>query len=256
METTLVNFAPTDAQPPSSIPNLLGSVANLAAAVEPVSKEEILVSSEHVFLTSQMVIVSSAENTSFGNISVPIFAFMADITSSSIVLVSSKPMHVDPIFVSLHTDLSMIGDNPIVLAQVLELLKSHGHVLHSLSGVGSSSQQQALFTKSPARPVARTNVENSGLLHSEGHSDSDLGEKNVTKKIETDIRKAREAKVKAREPPTLSKAKQTIPVLTSSDHRHYIARGQFQELQQQVIALQCHLWQLHDEFTAYKESHH
>lgn len=47
-------------------------------------------------------------------------------------------------------------------------------MLHSLSGVGSSRQQQAWCTDSLGRPVVSTNVEHSGMLCNEGHSHSGI----------------------------------------------------------------------------------
>lgn len=83
----------------------------------------------------------------------------------------------------------------------------------------------------------------------------DIGEKKIIKKTEADIRKAREAEVKARQPPKPSKGKQSTPMLASSDHQKFVNRRQFLELQQQVITLQRYFLQLRAEFADYKESH-
>ncbi|KAI5664766.1 hypothetical protein M9H77_24089 [Catharanthus roseus] len=163
METTPVDSTLIDTSTSLAITILTDSIANSIVLIEPVSKEVTRAPSEHIFLTPQMVIVTSAEIITSSNINVPISIPMTNV-------VNSTPLNVNPISVSLPTKLSVIGDNLVVLTQVLELLKSHGHVLHSLSGVGSSSQQQALFTKSPSRPTVSINVEYFGLLSNEGHS--------------------------------------------------------------------------------------
>lgn len=125
--------------------------------------------SKPVFLTPQMVIVTSTETAS-SNLCAPIPAFITDVASSSVVIVSTTPLHITPMSVGLPTDLSVIGDNPTALTQVLELLKSHGHGLQNLSTVSSSSQQQVVYTGSLAKPVMSTNIEYSSMVSSDFHT--------------------------------------------------------------------------------------
>ncbi|KAI5681721.1 hypothetical protein M9H77_02949 [Catharanthus roseus] len=128
-------------------------VVDPSASTEPMSMEEAPATLEPEFLTPQMVMVISIETAS-SNLNVPIPAFETDVTSSCVVVaVSTESLHIDPISVGLPTDLYVIGDNLAILTQVLELLKSHGHVLQNLSVVRSSSQRQVVFTDSSARPV-------------------------------------------------------------------------------------------------------
>lgn len=87
--------------------------------------------------------------------------------------VSKTHLYIDLISICLPTNLSLIGDNPIFLTQVLELLRSHGHVLQNSSIVRSSSQQQVFFTESPTKLVMNTNVEYSSMVSSNGHTHGD-----------------------------------------------------------------------------------
>lgn len=83
---------------------------------------------------------------------------MTGVESSSIVSASLIPLNVDPIFIGLPTDLSIIGNNPFVLAHVIELLKSHGNVLHSLSAVELSSHRLYFM-----QDLLLANVDHSGF---------------------------------------------------------------------------------------------
>lgn len=88
---------------------------------------------------------------------------------SGVLDVSSIPLNVKPISIGFLSDLSLIGNNPVMLTQVLELLKTHGLVLRSLSAVRSSSQE-VLFIEPRAKHVISTNVEHSCIMSSEGHT--------------------------------------------------------------------------------------
>ncbi|KAI5666446.1 hypothetical protein M9H77_16299 [Catharanthus roseus] len=155
---------------------------------------------------------------------------------------------------------------------VLDLLKSHGHVLQNLSAIGSSSQQQVVLTESLARPIVSTNVEYSCMVSSEGHTHegskgesivvktlngknkkrhdcylipqnscnitiSNLGEKRVTKKTETDIKKAREAEARSKPPLKTLKSKQPLYVSTSAiEHQQYVDKLYLQSFNFEFLA--------------------